>query len=85
MSQRHNPSSAKQFAQEQGSRGYGVGSSQEYDSPSPSAQSQSKLNRGSNAFVFTNAQIAADKGGRPNALSKETTGTVYGGAIGEQQ
>jgi hypothetical protein len=83
MSQRHNPSSAKQFAQEQGSRGYGVGSSQDYESPTRNrVQSQSKMNRSSTSFVFNNADIAEGKG-TPNALSRETTGTVYGGAIGE--
>lgn len=84
MSERHMPQSAKQFAQTQRNNGYGVGSSQEYEATGPSAQSQSKLNRGSNTFVFTNQQISQDRGGRPNALSKETTGTIYGGAIGEQ-
>ena len=83
MSQRHMPQSAKQFAQSQGNAGYNVGSAQSYEAAGPSAQSQSKLNRGSNAFVFNNQDIARDRG-RPNALSKETTGTVYGGAIGEQ-
>lgn len=83
MSERHRPQSAKQFAQTQGNNGYGVGSSQQYEAGGPAAQSQSKLNRGSNAFVFNNQDIARERG-RPNALSKETTGTVYGGAIGEQ-
>jgi len=84
MSQRHMPQSAKQFAQSQGNAGYNVGSAQSYEfDPNTAARSQSKLNRGSNAFVFNNQDIARERG-RPNALSKETTGTVYGGAIGEQ-
>jgi hypothetical protein len=82
MSQRHNPSSAKQFAQEQ-SRGYGVSSSQEYEAPRQRAQSQSKQNMGSAQILFSNESIAQERG-TPNPLKKETTGTYYGGAVGEQ-
>jgi hypothetical protein len=81
MSRRQNPASAKQFAEEQGSRGYGVGSVQSFSEPTRNrVQSQRKDNRTSSAFVFNNSDIARDRG-TPNALSKETTGTVYGGAI----
>jgi hypothetical protein len=81
MSKRQNPSSARQFAEEQGSRGYGVGSVQSYDEPTKNrVQSQRKDNRTSSAFVFNNADIARERG-TPNSFSKETTGTVYGGAI----
>jgi hypothetical protein len=83
MSQRHNPSSAKQFAQEQSSRGYGVGSSQEYETPRQRAQSQSKQNMGSSQILFSNESIAAERG-TPNPLKRETLGTYYGGAVGEQ-
>jgi hypothetical protein len=38
-------------------------------------------NRGSNAFVFNNSDIAREKG-RPNAASAETLGEVYAGRIG---
>ena len=52
---------------------YGAGPSQ-----LPSAN---KMNRGSNAFVFNNSDIAREKG-RPNAASAETLGEVYAGRIG---
>ena len=80
---KHMSYSAKQFAELQRNPTTGnVASTQSYEAVGPGAQSQSRLNNTSNAYVFTNSQIAADRG-RPNALSKETTGTVYGGSIGE--
>ncbi len=44
--------------------------------------SLNKNNRASTAFNFNNSDIARDRG-RPNALSKETTGSIYGGSIGQ--
>ena len=41
-----------------------------------------KYTRQSTSFNFLNSDIARDRG-RPNSISKETTGSVYGGAIGE--
>lgn len=80
---KHMSYSAKQFAELQRNPTTGnVSSTQSYEAVSPTAQSQSRLNRGSNAFVFSNQQIAQERG-RPNALGKETMGTVYGGSIGE--
>ena len=59
-----------------------VASTQHYESPTKiQARAQSKLTRGSNVFNFHNADIAEERG-RPNAASKETMGTVYGGSIG---
>ena len=81
MSKRQNPQSAKQFAQEQ-SRGYGVGSSQEYEAPRQRAQSQSKQNMGSAQILFSNESIAAERG-TPNAFSKKTSGTYFEGAVGQ--
>ena len=80
---KHMNYSAKQFAElQRNPTTSGVASTQSYEVTGPGAQSQSRLNRGSNTFVFTNQQISQERG-RPNALSKETTGTVYGGSIGE--
>jgi hypothetical protein len=59
-----------------------IGSIDHYESPTKiQARAQSKLTRGSNVFNFHNQEIAEERG-RPNALSKETMGTVYGGSIG---
>jgi len=74
--------SANQFAKLQHTPvSQGVASVQHFEAVGPAALAQSKLTKGSNVFNFHNAEIARDRG-RPNALSKETTGTVYGGSIG---
>jgi hypothetical protein len=54
---------------------------QEFTGPTAGA-SQSKYTRQSTSFNFLNSDIARDRG-RPNAFSKETSSSIYGGAIGE--
>lgn len=74
--------SANQFAKLMNSPvSQAVASVQNFEAVSGPARAQSKLTRGSNVFQFYNSQIA-DERGRPNALAKETMGTVYGGSIG---
>jgi len=50
--------------------------------------SLSQLNKESNSFNFSNSEIAKGRssGGfaRPNALSKTSSGTFYGGSVGAQ-
>ena len=76
--------SANQFAKLQHTPvSQGVASVQHFEAVGETARAQSKLTRGSNVFNFHNADIARDRG-RPNAFSKETTGTVYGGNIGTE-
>ena len=43
--------------------------------------SVSKYNRASTSFNFLNADISKERG-RPNAYSKETRSSIYGGSIG---
>jgi hypothetical protein len=81
----HMAPSAKQFSKLMNTPvSQSVASTDHYESPTGiKARAQSKLTRGSNVYNFHNADIAEERG-RPNALGKETMGTVYGGSIGAE-
>lgn len=80
----HMALSARVFASRQNpsARSY-VQGSEDFNPVGQAARSTGKLTMGSNVFQFYNADIAEQRGGRPNALGKETLGTVYGGRVGE--
>lgn len=52
-----------------------------YFSGTTAGPSLNKYTRSSTSFNFLNRDIARDRG-VPNALSRETTGSIYGGSIG---
>lgn len=58
-----------------------VASVQHFEAVGGAARAHTELTKGSNVYNFYNSDIGAERG-RPNALAKETMGTVYGGNIG---
>ena len=79
----HMAPSARQFGAQQRGAGSFVQNAEEFNPVGRPTYSTGKLTMGSNVFQFYNSQIAEERGGRPNALGKETLGTVYGGRVGE--
>jgi hypothetical protein len=69
------------FIQENASPASRVRDTSNFEGPSAGV-GINKFNRQSTSFNFLNSDIAKDRG-RPNSLAKETTGSVYGGPIGE--
>lgn len=87
MAKGHGSSSALQiktlgnFIQESGSPASNVRDTSSFQGPQAGV-GINKFNRQSTSFNFLNTDIAKDRG-RPNSFSKETTGSIYGGSIGE--